>query len=175
LSSASEGKPSAKDFGVGFNEYTPRLIVGLQDVREGYRPLFLTTVYQVSGDDTSGIAGLLYPDGQFKSSEPPAATQAYWDHTEVPRYAKRADGRVVGNAWFEADVVWEGSVVGSVSPFSAEGLEDESGLRPALHVREWDASLGTEWVTTGELWRALERGTAMTGRSEGRVHEIHSS
>lgn len=172
---ASEGKQSkdkARAFGVtDYNAYEPRAILGLADVAAGHRPLFTTTVYNISGDDTSGIAGLLYADGTFVPSPAPRTRARYWVHEETLAYVKTPEGRVVGDSWVLGEVLWDGSVVGSIAPASAEGLEEEDGSRPMVHVREWDGSLGTEWITTGELWRALERGTAMSaGRQTGRIH-----
>jgi hypothetical protein len=170
LLTASEGKRNTAD-----NDYIARPVIGLADVAAGYKPLFTTTVYQISGDDTSGIAGLLYADGTFVPSPAPRQKARYWVHEETLRYVKDPEtGRVSGDSWVEGEVLWDGSVVGSINPASAEGLEEEDGSRPAVHVREFDGSLGTEWITTGELWKALERGTGMhTGPQAGRVHEIH--
>lgn len=148
-----------------------RKILGLADVAKGFKPNVPTTVYQVTGDDTSGIVGLLYPNGEFLPTPAPRRKATYWEHEETLSY-KTIEGhdgkpRVVGDSWRTDEVLWDGSVAGSVNVLGEDG--DHEG---PINVREWDATLHEgDWITTGELWRALMRGTSMHGgRVPGRVH-----
>jgi hypothetical protein len=43
---------------------------GLLDVVTGRTTPFLRTIYRVSGDSASGVVGLLYPNGDFRSIAP---------------------------------------------------------------------------------------------------------
>jgi len=125
-------------------------------VASGYLPPYPVTVYTVDGDDTSGIAGMLFPSGEFIPVPGPRRHDVWaWDE----HLGRRVN---LGRA------VWTGSVAGSINPNGRDG--DKEG---PINRREWDASLGGDWVTTGELWRAMERGTGMRrGQTVGRVHTV---
>jgi hypothetical protein len=157
-------------------------ILGLRDV--GHTKVSVpTTVYQKSGDETSGVAGLLFPDGKFiEASKPRVGTQAlYWEFDETLAYEQipgevtpEGTPRVVGNSWRTGEVVWDGSVAGCIEIDALDG-DDEDLHRQVVNRRVRDAALGDEWPTTGELWKALERGTKMyAGQQPGATHQIHS-
>jgi hypothetical protein len=150
-----------------------RLVLGLKDIH-GRRPLYPVTVYNLTNDDTSGVAGLLLPDGTFLRAPEPRAIQKFWDHTETHEYILNENmegGRsVIGWSWQVADVVWDGSIVGSIDPDTLDSVDgDEEGRNPCMR-RMWDQALTGDWLSTGELWRAMERGNAQTGRTIGRIH-----
>lgn len=157
-----------------YPNYPAPNVLGLIDVANGYRPYYPTTVYQVSGDDTSGIVGLLYPNGDFLIASTPGKAAQYWEFDETLGYKKiTVDSKqyVVGDSWTRGEVTWDGSVAGSVNVLGRDG--DKEG---PVNKREWDASLHDgDWITTGELWRALMRGTPMhNGPTSGRIHTVHS-
>lgn len=132
------------------------MVPGLADIAEGFRPLYPMTVYVISGDDASGIAGMVYPSGGFLPTPAPTRTAAYWGDDFVRR---------------TVPVKWQGSVAGSIN------LLAEDGDGEPARKRDWDASLHDgPWVTTGELWRAMERGTGMRGGQQaGRIHDFGGS
>lgn len=145
-------------------------VAGMTDVMAGLKVAYPTTIYQISGDDTSGVAGLLMANGEFIAAQGSriGAQQRYWEFEETDRYITTADGRVVGDSWREGEVVWDGAVTGSINPFATDG--DEKG---PVNKREWDVALTGEWQTTGELWRAIERGTSMfSGPKAGVTHYV---
>jgi len=151
--------------------------LGLEDVARGHRVKYLTTVYNVSGDDSSGIAVMLYPDGEFVAVNPPKTEASFWEFDETLAYERYVDEsgkeRVRGNSWTTAPVVWDGSVGGSINPNALTGEEGDTDRKP-ISRREFDASLGGDWLSTGELWKALERGTSMQGGPQaGKVHLNH--
>jgi hypothetical protein len=103
------------------NSYSVKpAVVGLADVDAGFKPLYPVTVYQLSGDDTSGIAGLLMPSGDFLPvPEAPPRIQRYWEFDETLKYEAVENThisdinpgatRVVGNSWTEGETVWDGT------------------------------------------------------------------
>ena len=128
-------------------EYAPTFhAIGLKEVALGFQPPYLVTVYAISGDATSSIVGLLYPNGEFvpKSS---SKTIRYRDD----------DDEVI------ATPVWSGK---------AGRIRMRTG-RAHRRITDTNALLG-EQETSGELWTAIKRGTGMTGRKLGRVHLRHS-
>lgn len=176
-------------------------VIGLNDVAEGIRVNVPTTVYEVSGDDTSGVAGLLFPSGEFIAKEVNRPTQKYWEFDETLKYekvgAERNEAglpRVQGNSWTEGEVIWNGhaapvdhaitmktDVYVEVEQKEKTNVDGETTLNPyvvsrieevTVNRREPDKnSITGDWITTGELWRSLERGTSMQGGPvPGRVH-----
>lgn len=153
-------------------------VLGLASVRRGERVLYPTTVYQMEGDETSGVAGMLMPDGEFIEAPKPRTTARYWEHEETLRYVQ-VEGelnesgtgpRVVGDSWTSGEVVWNGSVAGAINPSAKDGDETDA-IRLVVNRRERESSLCGEWATNGELWRAMGRGTSMyQGRVPGKVH-----
>ena len=152
-------------------------VLGLAQVRRGAQVLYPTTVYQLEGDDTSGIAGMLMPDGTFHAVQPPAKTARYWEPDETLRYIK-VEGelnelgtgpRIIADSWTEGEVVWDGSVAGSIT---TAGVVGEGPIQLVVNRRTYDASLGGEWATSGNLWKAMAAGCAMDslGRKPGKVH-----
>jgi hypothetical protein len=164
-------------------------VVGLSDVAAGYRPAYPVTVYQLSGDDKSGIAGLLFPSGQFLPVQPQRTTQRYWDHTETYRYetvenlhyseVNPGETRVVGNSWDEAEVLWDGTsglitlnVERETEVFEQIGQKANGSMtvlkgtlqKVKTHVREHDTNslLGDNEV--------LARPPAQTARKMGVIH-----
>lgn len=176
MDTPSEGKVLEAEY------YFKTFVPGLAEVEAGYRPPYPVTVYNLTGDDTSGVAGLLMPDGTFLAAPRPRAFQWFWEHEETDRYEKVLNRfsnpsnesvfRVVGDSWRVGRVVWDGSVVGSISQL-LDGDETDKD-RTLVNRRTWDANLTGDWMTTGELWRALERGTGQTGRQLGRRHDSGS-
>lgn len=146
-------------------EYPVREVLGIMDLGTSRgRVAYPTTVYQTSGDDTSGIAGIIYPSGEFVAVEPPRKTQRFWEFDETLTYEK-VEGelneaglpRVRGNSWTSGEVVWDGSVGGSIDTLA----EDGDGNGP-VNVRVYDATIMGDWPENkGELWKAIGRGTAM--------------
>ena len=153
-------------------------VMGLANVARGERVLYPTTIYNVEGDETSGVAGMLMADGEFRSTAAPLKTQRYWNSDETLHYEK-VDGelneagtgpRVVGNSWCEGEVFWDGSVAGEINHSALAGDETDL-LRQVVSRRVVDSSLCGEWATTGELYKAMERGTSMQGgRVPGKIH-----
>jgi hypothetical protein len=156
-----------------------REVLGVEDVHRGARVAYPTTIYNVSGDDTSGVAGLLMADGEYR---PAAASRVgeqelYWEFDETLGYEKvpgektpEGTPRVVGNSWTTGEVVWDGSVVGQIDQHALDG-DEESHVREVVKRRTHDNSLTGEWQSTGELYKAMERGTKMySGPVPGHVH-----
>lgn len=173
-----------------------KTVLGLSDVMSGKRVLVPTTVYEVSNDDTSGVAGLLFPSGEFIAKAPNRSTARYWEFEETDRYSQDERGRVSGYSWRTGELVWTGHAA-DIEPnveFEADiyetvelktriNAEGDTVMTPYVvhkksqmvvaHKRGEDRNAMTgEWVTTGELERAMERGTSMAGgaRTRGRVH-----
>lgn len=159
-------------------EYPVRPVLGVADLASGSligKVSVPTTIYNVSGDDTSGIAGLLKPDGEFIATAAPRRTAAFWEFDETLRYEKvepqppanaRFARRARGNSWTSGEVLWDGSVAGSVDSLGEDG--DQQG---PVNKRTFDASIMGDWPeNNGELWRAIGRGTTQGGRRVGRIH-----
>lgn len=152
-------------------------VYGVADVSAGYLPSFPITIYNISGDDTSGIAGLLRPNGEFVRTNPPLTSQDYWEFDETHFYQTNpfkvleSDRIAVGNSWSMGSVFWDGSVAGDIS-LELDGDEtDGSNERNLVNRRTVDRSITGDWISTGELWRALERGTGMQGGPvPGKIH-----
>jgi hypothetical protein len=150
-------------------------VLGLEDVEAGIRVPYPTTIYNVKGDETSGVAGLLKPDGEFIRAQHPRTVARYWEFDETLKYERieKPTGiqRARGNSWAAGAVIWDGSVAGSINQSGLAGDETDL-LREVVKRREWDAALTPEWLTTGELQRAIESGRSMEGgtRRPGRVH-----
>lgn len=187
MTKAFEGKLEGDDF---VNEipqeyFHRRYVPGLAEVAAGVRFAVPTTIYAISGDDTSGVAGLLMPDGDFIPVQAPKRTQRFWEFDETLKFEPVLDDQgnripvqgpygktylaTKGNSWTEGEVVWDGSVAGSIDLLSQDG-EDGDEERSPVYRRLWDKSLTGERETTGELWRAIRRGTAQTGKTEGVQH-----
>lgn len=201
--------PEPDDF-TNFRTLTSRAI-GKSDVEMGYRPAYPVTVYAVAGDDTSGIIGMLMPDGEFKPKAEAIGTAEYWEYDETLHYNKvlDAEGQPIvvdgpygrkyhltkADSWTEGEVIWNGragdvtpqlNMIADVSMFEEDGTgeEVEGELKTFIgnkktavivnrRLNDTNAMTG-DWITTGELWRAMERGTQMLGgRQAGRVHELH--
>jgi len=147
-------------------------VVGLSDVVAGYRPSYPVTVYQLSGDDTSGIAGLLFPSGEFRPVTGPKKMTDYWEPDETlayephyyenetpPRWGAKA------NSWTKGEVLWDGTAGHIDNNVEMEtevfvtiqqqksGTVFVKGLKAKVtpHVRSEDINSVTgEWATHGE-------------------------
>ena len=179
MSTASEGKLELKNeeqiaLELAVANYSLKPYVpGLAEVAAGYRPVYPMTVYNVSGDDTSGVAGLLKPDGEFIPVRRAPATQRYWEFDETLKYdpVEAREGspqRAIGNSWTEGEVVWNGSVAGHIELDGQSGDEKDEE-RASVYRRQESASLTGEWITKGAMWKSLE--TAQDSRSYGRKHD----
>lgn len=172
-------------------------VLGLADVADGVIVLYPTTVYEVTNDDTSGIAGLLLPSGQFIPKAPRHREARYWEFSETDRYVRDATtGRVSGDSWRRSHLAWSGQagairhnvtmktdVYVEVSQNAKLNAKGEQTNLPrvfatreeevTVHIRDkHEASLTGDWITTGEMERAMTRGTSMAsvGPQMGRVH-----
>ncbi len=169
------------------NSYGVRpAVVGYEDVKAGYRPLYPVTVYLLGGDDTSGIVGLLFPSGEFIPTLEAKTSTPYWEFTETLKYEKvpgevtpEGTPRVKGNSWTEGEVLWDG-VAGEIEPHvdmftEVEVKTTQKGTgtvfvkamkaKVAPHVRREDINALTgDWDTYGAASR--EGGD----RANGRVH-----
>jgi hypothetical protein len=146
-------------------------VVGIEDVETGYRPAYPVTVYQVSGDDTSGIAGMLFPNGDYLEATEQRTRAKYWEFDETLKYdlipgelTPEGTPRVIGNSWTEGEVVWDGTS-GPIQPFVEMVAEIHSHVvqqakgtmfiqstkaKVSPHVRLEDFnSLTGEWETYG--------------------------
>lgn len=158
-----------------FEYYAKRLVPGIKDVEEGLRVNVPTTIYNLTADDASGVAGILMPSGEFIQSASPRVSlpERFWEFDETLGYerVKGEDGkdRVRGNSWTTGTVVWDGVVNGSVDLASLDG-DDEEPIRLVVKRRTHEASLTGDWQSTGELWRAIRRGTRQAGTEMGAMH-----
>lgn len=137
--------------------FEKRYVPGLAELAAGLVLMVPTTIYNISGDDTSGVAGVGFPDGTFIAAQPPKTTTRFWDFDETHEYVELADGRVVGNSWRIGEVVWDGSAVGSIHPDTLAG-EDGDKLREPVNRRMWTQELAGDRPSASEQWRALRRG-----------------
>lgn len=163
-------------------EYALRTdVLGMEDIHAGVRVAYPTTIYNLKGDDTSGVAGLLYPTGEFLPTVPPRKTADYWEFDETLKYEQvpgelneaGTGPRVIGNSWTSGEVLWDGSVVGALNLDALDGEETDLHRTPVKRRERCDNLTG-EWDTTGELYRALARGTVMeNGPRAGKVHLNH--
>jgi hypothetical protein len=166
--------------------------VGLEDVEAGYRPLYPVTVYQVSGDDTSGIAGMLMPDGSFLEIHGQRREAAFWEFDETLFYERvrnlhKSDinpdeTRVAGNSWTTGAVLWDGSS-GPIMPLvemevmleANTGQKDNGSnfvkkptlVQVTVHQRLVDTN-----TLIGES-EALDRKGATHNRKPGVLHLAH--
>lgn len=171
-------------------EYLTRSYVpGLAEVAAGVRFSVPTTIYVVSGDDTSGVAGVLLPSGEFIKAASLVQKSRFFEFSETDRYVQVVDvdqdgnyfrRRVIGDSWREGEVVWNGGVNGSVDPLSLDGSdvpeeqEDEPRFGP-INRRTWEVNLTGPRQTTGELWKAIRRGTSQAGgREDGKQHLVRA-
>ncbi len=88
-------------------------VYGLSDVHNGLHTLIPLTIYNISDDDRSGIAGLLMPDGTFIPTKPATRFVKYWEFDETFKYEQVTNPNtgkvnVVGNSWAEGEVTWNG-------------------------------------------------------------------
>lgn len=153
-------------------------VPGLAEVAAGWRPVYPMTVYNVSGDDTSGVAGLLKPDGEFIPVKRTRRTAAYWEFDETLKYEitveahpedeGRPVARVRGNSWTSGEVLWDGSVAGHID-LRAQSGEEGDEERTQVFRRTESASLTGEWITKGAMWKSLE--TTQDSRTYGRKHD----
>lgn len=168
-------------------------VVGLESVRTGFRPLYPVTVYQLEGDDTSGIAGILYPSGNFFPVVKPRHVAKFWEFDETLKYEEVPNThfsdinpgptRVVGNSWTAGEVLWDGvaAEIDTLVPMEAEihvisARYKTMTVKVTPHVRQADRNSVTgDWATTGELYRAIEQGMSMRqrGPQAGTVHLTH--
>jgi len=165
-------------------EYSVRTeVLGLEDVRNGVRVLFPTTIYNVKGDETSGVAGMLKPDGEFVVASPAKVGNQtpFWEFDETlkyePHYYEReARWGAKGDSWTSGEVVWDGAVANSINQSGLAGDESDT-LREVVKRRMWDAALTPDWMTTGELQRAIESGRSMESGTQrpGRIHMNRSN
>jgi hypothetical protein len=156
--------------------YEKVYVPGLADVAMGWRPSSPTTVYQVSGDDTSGIAGRMTPDGVFHPCLPSNVGKETYCLDESQPLAR--------DQW--GTIAWDGIVTGTIE----NGVHVErrvvtypNGRGQKAHVevehnivnrRTHDPNeLLGDYALGCELWNAIERGTLQAGRTLGRVHEVH--
>lgn len=158
--------------------FEKRDVPGLTDVMGGLKVDVPTTIYNLAGDDASGVAGLLKPDGEFVPAHTDTAgvEVPYWDGDEN-RYVKSgigSDGKPTFKSWsfYLGKVAWNGVVNGSIDLATYDG--DDADLQEERHIvkrRVREASLTGDWQTTGELWRAIRRGTGQRGGPEmGKIH-----
>jgi hypothetical protein len=167
-------------------------VLGLVDVQNGVRVLYPTTIYNVKGDETSGVAGILFANGTFTPAQPSRVGEQarYWEYDETLRYEPVLDeagqrvnvpgpyGRtyqqVKGNSWTEGEVAWDGAVTNSINHSALAGDETDT-IREVVKRREWDAPLTGEWASTGELWKAIMSARAMVEMAPrpGKVHLNH--
>jgi hypothetical protein len=175
-------------------------VVGLESVRTGFRPLYPVTVYQLEGDDTSGIVGILYPSGNFIPVVKPRHVAKFWEFDETLKYEAVPNlhvsdinpglTRVVGNSWTAGEVLWDGvaAEIDTLVPMETEvhvsARQQDAGtmfnktvtVKVTPHVRQADRNSVTgEWATTGELYRSIEQGVSMRQRGPviGKVHVTH--
>ena len=153
-------------------EYTAkREVLGLADVRFGVRVPVPTTIYNVKGDDVSGVAGLLFPSGEFLPAQPSkvGTLQPYWEFDETLSYNKIAEQDPTqpfkrcaeGDSWAEGEVVWDGSVANSINQATLSGEEGDEEERVVVKRRMWDADLTEKRDSTGLLWDAIQSGRSM--------------
>ena len=172
-------------------------VVGLDMVRKGYRPLYTVTVYQLTNDDTSGVAGMLFPNGEFIPVHVEHSTQRYWEFDETLEYKSfpnlsyseinPGETRVQGNSWREGEVLWDGIAalidtnIEMETEVHVNSRQQDKGTlfnktfkqKVVVHIRREDRNAVTRnWATTGELQRAIEQGVSMRqrGRMPGMVH-----
>jgi hypothetical protein len=133
--------------------YEKRYVPGLAEVSMGFRPPYPVTVYQISGDDTSGIAGLLYPNGEFHPVLPSRRgqpTECYDDSEPLNRIK-------------HGTISWDGIVSGTI----------ENGIhlkKDIVNRRTHDPNeLLGDYGVCGELWTAIGRGTMQVGRTYGKL------
>lgn len=148
-------------------------VPGLAEVAAGWRPVYPMTVYNVSGDDTSGVAGLLKPDGEFIPVKRTRRIAAYWEFDETLKYepVEPQEGSLQqarGNSWTSGEVLWDGSVAGHIDLRAQTGEEGDEE-RTQVFRRTKSASLTGEWITKGAMWKSLE--TAQDSRTYGRKHD----
>lgn len=144
-------------------------VLGRSDVLAGAEVLVPTTVYEVTGDDASGVAGILFPTRAFTEASPEKLTAKYWESDETLKYEVTVDAdlndpskpvvRVIGNSWARGEVVWNGTVAGSINQRGLDGDEDD-GERNIVKRRFKDASILGDWPTKGDtlLMRPARRG-----------------
>jgi hypothetical protein len=157
-------------------------VLGLEDIAKDVRVAYPTTIYNLTGDDASGVAGVLFPNGDFIAALPPRKVAAYWEFDETLAY-EQVEGelneagtgpRVVGDSWTLGEVLWDGSVVGAVELHALDG--DETDLERSIVKRRVRCdNLTGEWDTTGELWRGIESGRSMAEMAQrpGKLHLNH--
>jgi hypothetical protein len=155
-------------------------VVGLADVDAGYRPLYPVTVYQISGDDTSGIAGMLFPDGRFLEASEQRKTARFWEFDETLRYEPVLDAEgkripvlgpygktyllVKGDSWTEGEVVWDGSS-GPIMPLVEMDTEVEVAASQKANGKMFVRRL-TLVKATVVVHRRLEDTNSLLGDSE---------
>lgn len=172
-------------------------VIGYEDVKAGYRPLYPVTVYLLAEDDTSGIVGILFPSGEFIPTIEPRKVTAYWEFDETLKYvaipgAVTPEGtpRVVGDSWTYGEVLWDGCAseiephVDMVTEVEVRSSQKGSGTlfvkavtkaKVAPHVRQQPDinAITGEWATYGEGKRderrtgALHLGHLGNARSDG--------
>ena len=163
-------------------------VVGLEDIEKDYRPLYPVTVYQLSGDDTSGIAGLLFPSGEFRPVPTPRTIADYWEFDETLKYEQvpgeltpEGTPRVVGNSWTTGEVHWDGCAgvitnhVEMVTDIEVSSVQQTKGTlfvksikaKVIPHVRKKDIN-----SLTGE-WASHHPGGLRDMRQPGKLHLAH--
>lgn len=105
----------------------PRIIYGLSDVEENNVPAlgYPINIYNLSGDDTSGIAGTLYPSGEFKLLPVLPAPQpvSWWDEKCA--------------CFLHGTTTWNGNVGG--------GIQVGNPAEGEPHRRLYDGTLLGDW------------------------------
>lgn len=121
-------------------------VLGFEDVQSGHRPLYPETVYLLGGDETSGIIGLLFPNGDFIPTLEPKVTAKYWEFDETLKYeaipgemTPEGTPRVIGNSWTEGEVLWDGC---------AGEIEPHVDMTTEIEVRSSQKDKGTMFVKT---------------------------
>jgi hypothetical protein len=146
--------------------FTKPPVLGRLDALAGAEVLVPTTIYEIAGDDTSGVAGILLPTQEFIEAAQPKPTARYFDYDETREYEKFLDHngveRVRGNSWFRAPVLWNGTVVGSINQAGLDGDEGDE-VRNTVKRRWRDDSLLGDWPSkeSENLRRAPRRGTVV--------------
>lgn len=130
------------------------LVPGLGMVKQGLEVLFPTTIYQLDGDDTSGVAGILYPDGTFLAAADTNINQLTigWNSEKIVSVPVNDKGERLVSEASRKEVVgaiyWDGVAKGSL-------LLGEDGFP---HERDADyLSITGEWPD-----KAPTRGRSIT-------------
>lgn len=139
---------------------------GLADIANGLRVPYSTTIYAVSGDDTSGIIGILYPSGQFLLKANSQDVSLYWNHEVIPYYFQYEDKdknkHIGASAWQGGVLTWNGRAgditvaverKAEVRESSLDIIQTKNGPFGSLYVnqREMDVVVNERREDTNQL------------------------